>query len=93
MDRGTQRFIEFDLTSRNLDVGSAFLCFGEGGAHWKLFKIKRNEEYILHQSEVREGKNNRYARFKIKESKLCNNNPKQPIVLRFYADSGNSVIG
>ena len=42
VDRGTQRFVEFDLLARNLDVGSAFLCFGEGGSHWKLFKIKRN---------------------------------------------------
>jgi hypothetical protein len=42
VDRGTQRFMEFDLLARNLDVGGAFLCFGEGGSHWKLFKIKRN---------------------------------------------------
>lgn len=53
VDRGTQGYVEFDLVTRNLDVGSAFLCFGEGGAHWKLFKIKRNEEFILHQSEVK----------------------------------------
>lgn len=93
VDRGTQSFIEFDLVTRNLAVGSSFLCFGEGGAHWKLYKVKRNEEILLHQSEVREGKNNRYAHYKIKESKLCNKNPKQAIIIRFYEDSGSSMIG
>jgi hypothetical protein len=28
MERGCQRYVEFDLLTRNLDVGSSFLCFG-----------------------------------------------------------------
>jgi hypothetical protein len=50
VDRGTSRYVEFTLSTRNLDVGSAFLCFGEGGAQWKLYKIKNNEEYLLYES-------------------------------------------
>ena len=93
VDRGSQRIIEFDVLSRNLDVGTSFLCFGEGGAHFKLFKIKRNEEYMLQESKVKVGQNNRFGHVKVRESKLCNNNPKQPIVIRFYQDNGNTIIG
>jgi hypothetical protein len=93
VERGCQKYVEFDLITRNLDVGAAFLCFGEGGAQWKLYKIKNNEEYLLYESECKEGKNNRYQHFKINQKRLCNNNPKQPIILRFFDDSGSSLIG
>lgn len=58
-----------------------------------MYKLKNNEPYLLYESEVREGKNNRFAPLKINEKRLCNNNPKQPIIIRFFSDSGNSVIG
>lgn len=51
--------------ARNVDVGSAFLCFGESGCQWKLYKIKRNSEYLLYESEMREGKNNRFNKHRI----------------------------
>jgi len=60
---------------------------------WKLFKIRRNEEYLLYESEVKEGKNNRFAHFKINEFKLCNGLPKQPIFIRLYSDNSTSIIG
>lgn len=60
MERGCQRYVEFDMVTRNLDVGAAFLCFGEGEASWKLYKIKNKEEYLLNESETKPGKNNRY---------------------------------
>jgi hypothetical protein len=50
VDRGTSRYAEFTLATKNLDVGSACLCFGEGRAQWKLYKIKNNEEYLLYES-------------------------------------------
>jgi hypothetical protein len=53
VDRGTSRYVEFTLATRNLDVGSAclwFRDFREGGAQWKLYKIKNNEEYLLYES-------------------------------------------
>lgn len=74
-------------------MGAYFLCFGEGSAHWKLYKIKNNEEYLLYESEVREGRDNRYNPLKINEKRLCNNAPKQPIIFRFFANSGQSLIG
>lgn len=93
MERGSSKFVEFTLSARNIDVGSYFLCFGEGGCHWKLYKAKNDGEYLLYESEVREGKDNRFNPFKINEKRLCNNNPKQPIIIRFFADSGHSLIG
>lgn len=93
IERGTNKYVEFNLFGRNLDVGSYFLCFGEGGAHWKLYKVKNNEEYLLYESEVREGKDNRFNPVKINEKRLCNNNPKQPIIFRFFCDAGTSLIG
>lgn len=53
------------MVGRNIDVGSYFLCFGYGGSHWKLYKVKNGEEYLLYESEVREGKNNRFNQMKI----------------------------
>lgn len=46
MNRKSQKFIEFSLVGRNLDVGTSFLCFGEGSAHWKLFKLKSFEDHL-----------------------------------------------
>ncbi len=42
---------------------------------------------------MREGKDNRFNPLKINEKRLCNNNPKQPIIIRFFCDSGHSLIG
>jgi hypothetical protein len=84
VERGTSKYVEFTLFGRNIDVGSYFLCFGDGGCRWKLYKIKNNEEYLLYESEIREGKDNRFNAFKINEKRLCNNNPKQPIIFRFF---------
>lgn len=76
--------MEFSLTVRNLDVGSYFLCFGSGSAHWRLYKSKGSEEYLLYESEVREGKNNKFNLLKINEKRLCNNDMQQPIIIRFF---------
>jgi hypothetical protein len=45
--------VEFALVSRNVDVGSYFLCFGTGTCHWRLYKVKGGEQYLLYESEVR----------------------------------------
>ena len=65
VEQGTSKFVEWDLVGRNIDVGSAFLCFGESGCQWKLYKIKRESEYLLYESEVKEGKNNRFNKLRI----------------------------
>jgi hypothetical protein len=93
VERGTNKYVEFTLNSRNVDVGSFFLCFGTGGCHWKMYKLKNNEEFILYESEVKDGKNNRFNPVRINEKKLCNNNLKQPIIFRFYEGSGHVLIG
>jgi hypothetical protein len=67
-----------------VDVGSAFLCFGTGSCNWRLYKNKGGEEYLLYESEVREGKNNKFNPLRINEKRLCNNAPKQPIIFRFF---------
>lgn len=53
MERGSNKYIEFSLASRNVDVGSFFLCFGSGTARWRLYKLKGNEEFLLYESEVK----------------------------------------
>ncbi len=46
---------------------------------------------MLYESETKPGKNNRYQHMKINQKRLCNTNPKQPIILRFFNDT--SLIG
>jgi hypothetical protein len=93
VERGSSKYVEFVLNSRNVDVGSYFLCFGSGTTHWRLYKSKGGEEYLLYESEVREGKNNRFNPLKINEKRLCNNNPQQLIIFRFFENSGHVLIG
>ena len=54
---------------------------------FRLYKLKAGEEYLLYESEYRNGSDNRYDRVKINEKRLCNNNPEQPIMIRFYKQS------
>jgi hypothetical protein len=76
-----------------VDVGSFFLCFGSGAARWRLYKVKGSEEFLLYESEVREGKSNLFNPLRINEKRLCNNNPQQPIIFRFFENTGHVVIG
>ena len=39
VERGTNKYVQFTLNARNIDVGSSFLCFGNGRSHWRLFKV------------------------------------------------------
>jgi hypothetical protein len=50
VEKGSSKYVEFVMTARNVDVGYSFLCFGEGGCHWKLYKIKNGSDYLLHES-------------------------------------------
>jgi hypothetical protein len=48
--RGSTQYSAFDLSTRNLDVGSAFFCFGEGKALWRLYRKRNNEEILIYES-------------------------------------------
>jgi hypothetical protein len=48
VERGSNKYVEFSMVARNIEVGSYFLCFGEAGCHWKLYKVKNGEEYLLY---------------------------------------------
>ena len=51
---------------------------------FRLYKLKNNSEYLLYESEVRDGTDVRFKRVCINEKKLCNNNPTQNIILKMY---------
>ena len=51
---------------------------------FRMYKIKNNSEYLLYESEVKDGNDPRFKRVVMNEKKLCNNDPDQPIVLKMY---------
>ncbi len=77
-------FVQFGIHGINIDVGSWFLCFGSANTFFKIYKVKKEEEFLIYESEVKEGKNPTFNQVKLKVKKLCNNNPLQPIIVRFY---------
>lgn len=50
-----------------------------------------NEELLIHKSEVKLGKNVQFDHYKINLKKLCNENPKQPISLKFFTAEGEFI--
>lgn len=46
---------------------------------------------MLYESESHLGGTNRYNQLRINEKRLCNNDPKQPIIIRFYIEGGPSI--
>lgn len=51
---------------------------------FRLYKMKNNAEYLLYESEIRDGTDVRFKKVVLNEKKLCNNNPDQPIILNMY---------
>ena len=51
---------------------------------FRMYKLKNNSEYLLYESEVKDGSNPQFKRVIMNEKKLCNNNPDQPIILKMY---------
>ena len=65
VDKSNKKAVEFDLEVNNLDVGSGFMCFGVGTAHWKLVKTRNNKEQVVYESEIRPGPNNKFDTLKM----------------------------
>jgi hypothetical protein len=84
VERGTNKFVEFDLTATDLPSQTFFLCFGSTSPMFRLYKIKNNSEYLLYESEIREGNDPRFKKVVMNEKKLCNNDPNQMIMLKMY---------
>ena len=93
IDKGNNKYVEFSLSTQNLDVGGWCCCFGDGSVRWTLNKTINSVEYPLYESEIKKGKENNFNIVKINENRLCNKNPKQPIILRFFNGNSTSVIG
>ena len=84
VERGNNKLIEFDITANDLPSDSWFLCFGSTSPMFRLYKIKNNSEYLLYESEIRDGTDVRFKKVLLNEKKLCNNNVNQQVVLRTY---------